>query len=212
MRSVPPVSSVRLSGKNATDHTGRPGPTSVRSSLRVARSMIATEPRMPAAAMSLPSGEIATAMIGHGADLDLAFELAGGGEEIDLAIGAGGDDLAVGRDRDRIERRRQRDDCGRAARERPDAQRRVIAGGDDRLAVGREGHAVDVVLVALEHARRRRRRAATAARCGPMTPTPASRRRGETASATTGALCPSSTAAAWLARPARSRCARPRRS
>ena len=27
MRSVPPVSIVRLSGRNATDHTGRPGPT-----------------------------------------------------------------------------------------------------------------------------------------------------------------------------------------
>ena len=66
MRSVPPVNSVRLSGKNATDHTGRPGPISVRASLCVLRSMIATEPRMPAAAISLPSGETATAMIGVG--------------------------------------------------------------------------------------------------------------------------------------------------
>ena len=41
----------------------------------------------------------------------------------------------------------------RAAGQRPDAQRRVVAGGDDRLAVGREGDAVDVILMALEHAR-----------------------------------------------------------
>jgi hypothetical protein len=30
MLSAPPVSSVRLSGRNATDQTGRPGPTNVR--------------------------------------------------------------------------------------------------------------------------------------------------------------------------------------
>ncbi len=64
VRSAPPVNSVRLSGKNATDHTGSPGPTSVRESLRALRSITATEPRMPAAATSLPSGEIASAMIG----------------------------------------------------------------------------------------------------------------------------------------------------
>ena len=39
IRSAPPVSKVRLSGKNVTDHTGSPGPTSVCASVRVLRSM-----------------------------------------------------------------------------------------------------------------------------------------------------------------------------
>ena len=107
VRSAPPVNNVRLSGKNATDHTGRPGPTSVRSSLRVLRSITATEPRMPAAATSLPSGEIATAMIGVGEACRSPRNLALRRQEIDFAVGAGGDDLAVGRDRHGIERRRQ---------------------------------------------------------------------------------------------------------
>ena len=115
MRSVPPVKSVRLSGKNATDQTGRPGPTSVRASLRAARSTIATEPRMPAAAISVPSRETATAMIGVWPASISPLQLAARREEIDLAVGAGGGDLAVRRDRDRIERRRQRDDGRRSA-------------------------------------------------------------------------------------------------
>ena len=49
-----------------TDHTGKPGPTSVCASLRVLRSITATEPRIPAAATRLPSGEMATAIIGVG--------------------------------------------------------------------------------------------------------------------------------------------------
>src|SRR6185369_14588725 len=52
------------SGRNATDHTGRPGPTKVRASLRPLRSITATEPRMPAAATSAPSADTATEMIG----------------------------------------------------------------------------------------------------------------------------------------------------
>ena len=66
IRSAPPVNKVWLSGKNATDHTGNPGPTNVCASLRVLRSITATEPRMPAAATRLPSGEMAIAMIGVG--------------------------------------------------------------------------------------------------------------------------------------------------
>ncbi len=175
MRSVPPVSSVRLSGKNATDHTGRPGPTSVRST--IARGAIDDRDR---AANAGGGDELAVGRHGHGddrhgADLDLAPELAVRCQEIDLAVGAGGDDLAIGRNRHRVERRRQRDDLGRAARERPDAQRRVVARAHDRLAVGRERDAVHILLVAFEHARRRRPRAATAARCDPTTPRRASR-------------------------------------
>ena len=64
MRSVPPVSSMRLSGMKASDHTGRPGPTRVRTMVRLARSINATEPRIPAAASRRPSGETAMAMIG----------------------------------------------------------------------------------------------------------------------------------------------------
>ena len=66
MLSAPPVSSVRLSGMNDTDHTGSPGPTSVRASARVLRSMIATDPPMLAAAASAPSGETASEITGRG--------------------------------------------------------------------------------------------------------------------------------------------------
>ena len=62
------------------------------------RSITATEPRMPAAATSLPSGEIASAMIGVGDACNSPRMLALRREEIDLAVGAGRDDLAVGRD------------------------------------------------------------------------------------------------------------------
>jgi len=41
-----------------------------------------------------------------------------GREDIDLAVGAGGDDLAVGRDRDRVEWCRQHGDDRRAAAEK----------------------------------------------------------------------------------------------
>src|SRR5262249_14346117 len=59
--------------------------------------------------------EAAVARQGHRDDgrlrrLDLAGELTRIGEHIDLAVGAGSDDLAVGRDRDRVERCRQRGD------------------------------------------------------------------------------------------------------
>ena len=66
MLSAPPVSSVRLSGRNATDHTGSPGPTSVRARSRVLRSITATEPPIPAAANHAPSGEIASEITGRG--------------------------------------------------------------------------------------------------------------------------------------------------
>ena len=66
MRSVPPVSSVRLSGKNATDHTGRPGPTSVRASLR-RRAFDHRDRAADAGGRdSAPLPETATAMIGVG--------------------------------------------------------------------------------------------------------------------------------------------------
>src|SRR4029077_15616899 len=66
MRSAPPVSSIRLSGKNATDQTGMPGPTRVRARLRVLRWMMATEPRMVVAATRSPLPDIARESIGVG--------------------------------------------------------------------------------------------------------------------------------------------------
>ena len=42
---------------------------------------------------------------------------------------------------------------GGAAVERPDAQRQVVGRADQRLAVRRERHAVDVLLMAFQHAR-----------------------------------------------------------
>src|SRR6266404_2367804 len=66
MLSAPPVSSVRLSGRNAADQTGSPGPTSVRAKPRVLRLITATDPPMLAAATSAPSGEIAIEITGLG--------------------------------------------------------------------------------------------------------------------------------------------------
>jgi len=107
---------------------------------------------MLAAAMSLPSEDNATAMIGVSAASISPHQLAGGRQQIDLAIGAGRDDLAVGRDCHGIERRRQLGDDRRAVRQRPDPQGRVVAGADQGTAIGREGDAVDVLLVPLKHA------------------------------------------------------------
>src|SRR5437762_10559448 len=66
MPSAPPVSNVALSGKNATDQTGGPGPTRVRTTLRALRSIIDTAPPIQAAAISAVSGDIASATIGVG--------------------------------------------------------------------------------------------------------------------------------------------------
>src|SRR5260221_7407519 len=66
MLAAPPVSRVRLSGRNATDQTGSPGPTSVFARPRVLRSITATDPPMLAAATHAPSGEIAIEIIGFG--------------------------------------------------------------------------------------------------------------------------------------------------
>ena len=66
MLSAPPVSKVRLSGRNATDQTGSPGPTSVRARLRALRSITATAPPMLAAATCAPFGEIAIEITGRG--------------------------------------------------------------------------------------------------------------------------------------------------
>ena len=95
--------------------------------------MMATEPRMPAAAISRPSPEIATAMTGVLACLDLDPG-SPAAKEVDLAVRTGGGDLAVGGDRHGVERGRQRGDDRRSlAAERRDAQRRVVAGGDERV-------------------------------------------------------------------------------
>ncbi len=100
-RSAPPVSIVRLSGRNATDHTGRPGPTSVRASLRSLRSMTATEPRMPAAATSAPSADTRERDHRRRRGLHLALHGARAVEEIHNAVRARRDDLAIRRDADR---------------------------------------------------------------------------------------------------------------
>ena len=71
--------------------------------------MIATEPRMPAAAASVPSGDNATLMIGTWPLSSSPRSLAVRADKEHAAVGAASDDLAVARDRHRIERRRQRD-------------------------------------------------------------------------------------------------------
>ena len=157
MRSVPPVSNVLLSGKNATDQTGNPGPTSVRAMLRLLRSMIATEPRMPAAATSAPSGETASEMIGDSmAATSISLVFSPGGDEIDTrrsapaaaispsgatatALSAAGSVTMTGDPR---------------SRQRPDPHGRVITRAHQRFAVGSERDAVDVLRMAFEHARR----------------------------------------------------------
>jgi hypothetical protein len=105
--------------------------------------MMATEPRIPAAAISLPSRDNATAMIGAS------------GEHVDLPVGTGGDDLAVGRNGNRVERRRQRcNDRSAATGKRRDAQRRVVTRGNEPAAVGCECNAVDALCMALNQPRR----------------------------------------------------------
>jgi len=96
---------VRLSGKNATDQTGDPGPTGVCSSLRALRSMIATEPRMPAAATSAPSREIASVITG--VSEACTSPRSSPAATRNRPCHAGGGDLAVGRDRHGVERCRQ---------------------------------------------------------------------------------------------------------
>jgi len=63
-RSAPPVSSVWLSRRKATDQTGKPGPARLRATLRVLRSMIVTSPPMLAAAMNSPLRDIASEVTG----------------------------------------------------------------------------------------------------------------------------------------------------
>jgi len=52
-------------------------------------------------------------------------------EHVDLAVGAGGDDLAVGRDRDRVEWCRQSGDDGRAAGEVVKCEASRLSGSDE---------------------------------------------------------------------------------
>src|SRR4051794_26376119 len=66
MRSPPPVNSSDPSGRKASDHTGRPGPTRLNRTRPVARSMMAADPAIEAAAIVWPSGESASAMMGLG--------------------------------------------------------------------------------------------------------------------------------------------------
>ena len=152
---MPPVRSVRPSGKKATDQTGSPGPH--QGAFELARGALDDRDRATDAGGGDPP---AVGGACHGNDRrrprrDLADENAGSRDQIDLAVGAGGDDLAVRGDRDRIERRRHRDGDGRSlAVQRCDAQRRVVAGADERAAIRREGDAIDVLPVAGEHARR----------------------------------------------------------
>ena len=81
--------------------------------------------------------------------------LSGRRQKVHLAVGAGGDDFAVRCSHHCIERRRQRRHQRRArSLQRPDAHGCIVSGADHRFAVRREGNAVDVLLMALEHVRR----------------------------------------------------------
>ena len=101
------MNNVRLSGKNATDQTGKPGPTNVCASLRLLRSITATEPRMPAAATRLPVGRDCDSDDGRRRCFDFGKNVAARRQEVNLAVRPGCNDLTVGRNRDIVERRRQ---------------------------------------------------------------------------------------------------------
>ncbi len=75
-------------GVNATDHTGRPGPISVRATMRDLRSIIATEPRIPAAACGALSGDTAGAITGTLLRYNFSGRLPVTIEEIHLAASA----------------------------------------------------------------------------------------------------------------------------
>ena len=83
---------------------------------------------------------------------------------------------------------------GARAGERPDADGGVVAGAHHRVAVRREGDAVDVLLVAFEHARRSPPSSGQSRTVWSQDAEASVAPSGETASATTGAVCPSSTA------------------
>ncbi len=155
-RSVPPVSSVRLSGRNAADQHGQPRPDQrALERARCSRSMMATAPRMPAAATSLPSPETASAMIGMPPPRPRR----------PARPPARGSRPCRRRRRQRSRRPRATatalSGVGRVTtmgEASPDSgQMRsvgIVAGRDEAAAVGREGDAVDVLLMAFEHARR----------------------------------------------------------
>src|SRR4029079_17250982 len=79
---------------------------------------------------------------------------AGGGQEVALAVRPRRRDFAVGCDGDSIKWRRQCVNGGTAARERPDAQHRVVDRAHATLSTLRERNAVDVLPVTLEHPHR----------------------------------------------------------
>jgi hypothetical protein len=86
---------------------------------------------------------------------DFAGQRAGCGQEVDLSIGAADRDFAIGTCGHGIERGRHRNHSRRLrARHRPDADAEVVADADHRAAIGGERHAVDVLRMRIEHARR----------------------------------------------------------
>ena len=108
---------------------------------------------MPAAATSAPSRETATAMIGVW-PLSISPRSSPAGERKNTRPSAPPATISPSRaTATALSGVGKRHDGRRAAAERPDAQRQVIARADQRLAVRREGDAVDVLLMAFEHTR-----------------------------------------------------------
>ena len=208
-RSLPPVRSSPPPGRKPSDHTGRPGPTSVNAVVAEARSTIATAPPMVAAAMRPPSGESASAMIGVGPistsarGLPSAVRMRSPPSAPPATIspsGATATALSGAAGRRPSDRPRRTGRCAAWRR----SQR-------SRAAVRKEGDGVDVALMAVEHPRRPspesgRTRAVPSQEAEAM-----ALPSGETASATIGALWGSMTRTGAVSPAATGRCGRPRR-
>ena len=137
MRSVPPVNNVRLSGKNATDHTGRPGPTSVCSSLR-----LAVDHRHRAADAGggdqFAVGRDDDGNDRRGGGLNLAARFALGDRKYTLPSAPPATISPSGATATEFSGVGSLHDRRRAAAERPDAHLRIVADAHDRLAIGHE--------------------------------------------------------------------------
>ena len=77
------------------------------------------------------------------------------GQEVDLAVGTADREFAVHAGSHGVECGRHRNDGrGLRVRQRPDANAEVVADADQGATIGRKRHAVDVLRMLIEHARR----------------------------------------------------------
>ena len=152
--SAPPVSSVRCRERTRPTRPAGPGPTSVlRELARLAvddRDRAANAGRRDQRAV----GDIASAMIGVGAACNLADLTCRGDRKYTLPSAPAVTISPSAATATALSGEGSVTTSAAVAAERPDAHGHIVAGAHQRRAVRRERDAVDVLLVAFEHARR----------------------------------------------------------